>query len=91
MSQTQICPSGTPKEEPCPICYEDMTCAEDAELVFCRYSCGNNVHGRCMRVWSDHQAATSRLPLPFLSRFGAALGLQQQQEQQQPQHGQGHQ
>lgn len=48
-------------DEPCPICYEDMSdLGESAELllVHCKFGCGRNVHGRCMRVWQDHQASS---------------------------------
>lgn len=24
-------------------------------FIFCRYSCGNNVHIKCMKIWADYQ------------------------------------
>ncbi len=36
------------QEEPCPICYEDMVGQDLDNLVWCRYGCGRNVHGKCM-------------------------------------------
>lgn len=52
--------------EPCPICYEEMAAGETgdgvfgAELVWCRKGCGQSVHGRCMRVWGEHQLGTGK-------------------------------
>ncbi|GMH33476.1 hypothetical protein BSKO_01310 [Bryopsis sp. KO-2023] len=43
------------EEDPCPICYEDMQQCSLKQLVFCRNGCGRNVHGRCLRIWSEHQ------------------------------------
>ncbi|GFR42292.1 hypothetical protein Agub_g3190, partial [Astrephomene gubernaculifera] len=43
------------EEDPCPICYEDMVGQELDNLVWCRFGCGRNVHGKCMGVWMEHQ------------------------------------
>ncbi|EFJ52902.1 hypothetical protein VOLCADRAFT_86362 [Volvox carteri f. nagariensis] len=43
------------EEEPCPICYEDMLGQDLDNLVWCRFGCGRNVHGKCMGVWMEHQ------------------------------------
>lgn len=43
------------EEEPCPICYEEMAGCDLDALVWCRFGCGRNVHGKCMGVWMDHQ------------------------------------
>ncbi|GFH25055.1 uncharacterized protein HaLaN_22951 [Haematococcus lacustris] len=24
-------------------------------MVWCRYGCGSNVHGKCMNIWAEHQ------------------------------------
>ncbi|WIA35392.1 hypothetical protein OEZ86_003838 [Tetradesmus obliquus] len=46
------------QDEPCPICYESLSGVEPGWLVWCSSSCGKSIHGRCMRVWSDHQTKT---------------------------------
>jgi len=39
-----------PIEGECPICYDEL---EDKEhTVYCRSSCGNNVHSECMQKWN---------------------------------------
>ncbi|GIM11794.1 hypothetical protein Vretimale_15256 [Volvox reticuliferus] len=43
------------EEDPCPICYEDMVGQDLDNLVWCRFGCGRNVHGKCMGVWMEHQ------------------------------------
>ncbi|KAL6750982.1 hypothetical protein V8C86DRAFT_2793293 [Haematococcus lacustris] len=43
------------EEEPCPICYEDMAGLAPEFMVWCRYGCGSNVHGKCMNIWAEHQ------------------------------------
>ena len=38
-----------PIEGECPICYDDL---DDKEaIVYCKLSCGNNVHKQCMQNW----------------------------------------
>jgi hypothetical protein len=39
-----------PIEGECPICYDDLEPDKDA-IVYCKTSCGNNVHGACMSKW----------------------------------------
>jgi len=36
----------------CAICFEDMIEGKE-DIVFCRYSCGQNLHQDCMLKWSD--------------------------------------
>ncbi|KAG2432423.1 hypothetical protein HYH02_012994 [Chlamydomonas schloesseri] len=43
------------EDDPCPICYEDMVGQDPDLLVWCRFGCGRNVHGKCMGVWMEHQ------------------------------------
>ncbi|GLC40238.1 hypothetical protein PLESTB_001310400 [Pleodorina starrii] len=43
------------EEDPCPICYEDLAGQDLDNLVWCRFGCGRNVHGKCMGVWMEHQ------------------------------------
>lgn len=65
--------------EPCPVCYDDMTTlGEDAPLllVHCRWGCGRSVHGRCMRIWMDHQTGKEEreLTCPLCrTRWGAFM------------------
>ena len=44
------------KEENCPICQEAMG-KDGPPLTWCRTGCGNNVHGKCMKVWADHRTS----------------------------------
>ncbi|NWI11636.1 ZSWM2 ligase, partial [Crypturellus soui] len=41
-------------EDVCPICQEEFL-KTMLPITFCRYSCGNNVHIKCMKIWADHQ------------------------------------
>ena len=40
-----------PIEGDCPICFEKLK--EEDGLVYCKYSCGNNVHEACFKQWKD--------------------------------------
>lgn len=37
-------------EGECPICYDELN-SENDEIVYCKASCGNNVHKACMQSW----------------------------------------
>ena len=39
-----------PIEGECPICYDELDSKND-EIVYCKASCGNNVHKACMQSW----------------------------------------
>lgn len=39
-----------PIEGECPICYDDLELGTD-NIVYCKASCGNNVHKDCMQKW----------------------------------------
>ena len=54
-------------EEPCPVCYEDMTGVDLDALVWCKRGCGRNIHGKCMSKWADHQvhALSKELTCPL--------------------------
>ncbi|XP_025966044.1 E3 ubiquitin-protein ligase ZSWIM2 [Dromaius novaehollandiae] len=41
-------------EDVCPICQEELL-KMMLPITYCRYSCGNNVHIKCMKIWADHQ------------------------------------
>jgi hypothetical protein len=47
-----------PIEGECPICYDNL--GDKEVIVYCRASCGNNVHKTCMRSWmaASHGKAT---------------------------------
>ena len=42
-----------------PICQDDLINVEETKggentLTFCRVSCGNSIHAKCMEVWSSN-------------------------------------
>ncbi|CAI2738481.1 unnamed protein product [Dicrocoelium dendriticum] len=39
----------------CPICQDELLSEKRNPVTYCRKGCGNSVHIRCMRVWTDHQ------------------------------------
>lgn len=39
-----------PVEGECPICYDELESGKDA-IVYCKASCGNNIHKNCMQKW----------------------------------------
>ena len=43
----------------CAICQEDMVEVGREPLTFCRLSCGNSVHAKCMKVWAEHKSSTA--------------------------------
>ena len=56
----------------CAICQEDL-CDDEGEiltehgpLVYCKQSCGNSVHAKCMKVWAEHKASVGdKITCPF--------------------------
>ncbi|XP_056605996.1 E3 ubiquitin-protein ligase ZSWIM2 isoform X2 [Triplophysa dalaica] len=42
------------KQDLCPICQEELL-LKKLPVTYCRFSCGNNIHISCMKVWADHQ------------------------------------
>ncbi|KAF1849902.1 uncharacterized protein K460DRAFT_360749 [Cucurbitaria berberidis CBS 394.84] len=49
-----------PIEGECPICYDEL---DDKEaVVYCKASCGNNVHKECMQKWSAMSKGKSTCP-----------------------------
>ncbi|KAF6776889.1 hypothetical protein AHF37_03261 [Paragonimus kellicotti] len=74
-------------DDVCCICQEELLSENRYPVTYCRKGCGNSVHIRCMRVWTDHQrkqktiADLARLPhwtirVPRMSRVGAACDRQ---------------
>lgn len=47
------------EDDVCPICQEDLPMeAEKVDrLAFCRISCGNSLHVKCMKIWAEHQSS----------------------------------
>ena len=41
-------------EDVCPICQEEFA-AKKIPITYCKFSCGQNVHVRCMKIWAEHQ------------------------------------
>jgi len=48
-------------EGECPICYTDFEPKSD-DIVYCKASCGNNVHKECMRAWNAAKAGKATCP-----------------------------
>lgn len=44
--------------ENCCVCYELMT--EDANLAYCKFSCGRNLHTDCMERWVKHKQSVGQ-------------------------------
>lgn len=56
----QVSPRPLDESGPCPICYEEVSTCAPAALVHCRFSCGNYVHGQCMKMWCKHQSESEK-------------------------------
>ncbi|KAF1543210.1 E3 ubiquitin-protein ligase Zswim2, partial [Eudyptes chrysocome] len=41
------------EEDVCPSCQELLK--KMLPITYCRYSCGNNIHIKCMKIWAVHQ------------------------------------
>lgn len=52
-----------PIEGECPICYDELDPKND-EIVYCKTSCGNNVHKTCMQSWIQ-VAARGKATCPY--------------------------
>ncbi|KAF1921721.1 hypothetical protein BDU57DRAFT_510668 [Ampelomyces quisqualis] len=58
-----------PIEGECPICYDDLDLDNDT-IVYCKTSCGNNVHKGCMQKWVA--MAKSKATCPYCRATWAA-------------------
>ncbi|KAK7110909.1 E3 ubiquitin-protein ligase Zswim2-like [Littorina saxatilis] len=69
-------------EDVCPICQDEFM-AKKLPVTFCKFSCGNNVHIKCMKVWAEHQLSTSQdhtIKCPMCREdFGPLTLLKQEQ------------
>jgi hypothetical protein len=52
-----------PIEGECPICYDELDLKSD-DIVYCKASCGNNVHKACMQSWIK-VAVRSKATCPY--------------------------
>jgi uncharacterized Zn-finger protein len=52
-----------PIEGECPICYDELDPKND-DIVYCKASCGNNVHKACMQSWIQ-VAARGKATCPY--------------------------
>ncbi|GAA52279.1 E3 ubiquitin-protein ligase ZSWIM2, partial [Clonorchis sinensis] len=65
----------------CPICQDELLSKQRFPVTFCRKGCGNSVHIRCMRVWTDHQrkqntiSLSEAVPCPICRGEFASLGI----------------
>lgn len=50
-----------PIEGECPICYDELDREKD-DIVYCKSSCGNNVHKGCMQTWIAMAAKKATCP-----------------------------
>ncbi|XP_025095547.1 E3 ubiquitin-protein ligase Zswim2-like isoform X2 [Pomacea canaliculata] len=46
-------------DDVCPICQDELL-EKKLPVTYCKYSCGNSVHIKCMKVWAEHQMKTSQ-------------------------------
>ncbi|USP76599.1 hypothetical protein yc1106_03873 [Curvularia clavata] len=62
-----------PIEGECPICYDELDKKED--IVYCKSSCGNNIHKVCMQNWMA--AARGKATCPYCrAKWEAEAGLE---------------
>ncbi|XDV36152.1 hypothetical protein PO909_005996 [Leuciscus waleckii] len=52
------------KDDICPICQEELL-LKKLPVTYCKFSCGNNIHISCMKVWADHQTKRDPCALPI--------------------------
>ena len=43
----------------CPICQGKFFAKRQMSITYCRHGCGQNVHVKCMKIWADHQIAST--------------------------------
>ncbi|NWS54189.1 ZSWM2 ligase, partial [Chunga burmeisteri] len=42
------------EEDVCPICQKELL-KKMLPITYCRKSCANNIHIKCMKTWADHK------------------------------------
>lgn len=69
------------EEDVCPICQDELL-AKHLPVTYCRFSCGNSIHIKCMKVWAQHQmksAGEDAIKCPMCrENFGPISLLQQE-------------
>ncbi|XP_078408031.1 E3 ubiquitin-protein ligase ZSWIM2 [Cetorhinus maximus] len=76
-----VCQKEIDPEDVCPICQEELL-KKKQPVTYCRYSCGNSVHIRCMKIWAEHQAKTeieTIIKCPLCREEFAPLSLLQEE------------
>ncbi|KAI8927435.1 hypothetical protein BC831DRAFT_452349 [Entophlyctis helioformis] len=54
-SQTEMAPRPIEPHDVCAICQEELLSDPPSPLAHCRFSCGNSIHVKCMKVLMEHQ------------------------------------
>ncbi|VDP83316.1 unnamed protein product [Echinostoma caproni] len=68
-------------EDVCAICQDELLGEQRYPVTYCRRGCGNSVHIRCMRVWTDHQRKQKSInlsegvPCPICREEFGQLGM----------------
>ncbi|XP_062606809.1 uncharacterized protein LOC134268556 [Saccostrea cucullata] len=54
------------EEDCCPICQDELL-QKHQPVTFCKFSCGNSIHIKCMKIWADHQKSSGEktIKCPF--------------------------
>ncbi|XP_055493804.1 E3 ubiquitin-protein ligase ZSWIM2 isoform X2 [Leucoraja erinacea] len=68
-------------EDVCPICQEELL-KKKQPVTYCRYTCGNSVHIKCMNIWVEYQAKTENettIKCPLCREVFAPLSLLQEE------------
>ena len=52
-SKTSITSKQKDMDDICPICLDDLT--NGMKVVYCKYSCGKNIHSDCFKMWSKQK------------------------------------
>ncbi|XP_051877974.1 E3 ubiquitin-protein ligase ZSWIM2 [Pristis pectinata] len=68
-------------EDVCPICQEELLKTKQP-VTYCRYTCGNSVHIKCMKIWIEHQTKTENettIKCPLCREEFAPLSLLQEE------------
>nr|XP_046237879.1 E3 ubiquitin-protein ligase ZSWIM2 [Scatophagus argus] len=76
-----VCRKVIQAQDVCPICQEELL-EKKQPVSYCRFSCGNNVHISCMKVWADHQGLSEReetVKCPLCREDFCSLKLLQEQ------------
>ncbi|XP_067843798.1 E3 ubiquitin-protein ligase ZSWIM2 [Heptranchias perlo] len=76
-----VCQKEIDPDDVCPICQEELL-KKKQPVTYCRYSCGNSVHIRCMKIWVEHQTKIENettIKCPLCREEFAPLSLLQEE------------